>query len=299
MSGSVVFIFYGSILFFIIASLIRIRWYASAPVHLRWEIYRGSSVYEQVDWLTKPKVGFGEKVVSAAKDILFLREYYRRNRGFWYFLYSFHLGVYLLVLWHVWLFATALTTAVEDAPAWGFVWGHVASALIVIGCIGILVKRLTDADMKVNYSRIHYFKWIFILLTLGGGFYAVQVYFGDMPHVLEYVKSQLAFNWEHKLNPSVVTSIHVLSVVPWLIYLPLGHVMQIFFRYYHEIRWDHVPNLRGSALEKRIMSQLERRVSWADYHIQTGKKWSEVAAGMPEVKLESKVGADGKEKNNA
>ncbi len=288
MGGSVLFIFYGSIVFCIIASLVRMRQLATAPLHLRWEIYRGSSVYEQPDWWTRPAVSFGEKLTSAMKDILLLRDYYKRNRGFWYVLYPFHLGVYLLVLWHVWLFAAAMTIPVEDAPLWGLVWGHVAAGLVAIGSVGILVKRLTDPDMKAYYSRIHYFKWIFILITLVGGFYATQFYLGGMSGVLEYVNDQLAFEWAHKLNPPLLTSIHVLSVAPWLIYLPLGHVMLVFFRYYHELRWDHVPNFRGSALEKRAERQLERRVSWADSLIQTGKKWSEVAAGMPEDKPEAK-----------
>ena len=283
MGGIVFVIFYGSILFCIIASIVRMVRYATAPLHLRWELYRGSSVYEQSDWWTKTHPSFKDKLKSVVLDIFSLREYYHRNRGFWYFLYLFHIGLYLLILWHVWLFVGAITIRVESAPAWGLVWGGVAFTLVSIGAVGILIKRVTDENLKVYYPVIHYFKWIFIILTLAGGFYAVQFYFGaSMPAVTEYVKDQLAFKLEHKLHPPLVTAVHVLSVSPWLIYLPFGHIMQLFFRYYHEVRWDHVPNLKGSNIERRVKKLLNKPVSWSAPHIQSGKRWYEVAKGLPQ-----------------
>jgi nitrate reductase gamma subunit len=217
------------------------------------------------------------------KDIFSLREYYQRNRGFWYFLYPFHIGLYLLVLWHVWLFIGALTMDVETAPTWGLVWGHISAALVLIGGVGVLIKRATDEKLKVYYPRIHYLKWIFVLVTLVGGFYSVQFYFGaSMPAVMGYVKDQLSFELEHKLHPPLTTALHVLFVSPWLIYIPFSHIMRLFFRYYHELRWDHVPNLRGSEIERRVEKLLTQPVSWSAPHIQSGKSWSEVAGGLPE-----------------
>ncbi len=282
-------IFYGSILFCVIASIMRVAKYANAPLHLRWEFYRGSSVYELSEWWTKAHVGFKDKLKSIVKDIFSLREYYQRNRGFWYFLYPFHIGLYLLVLWHVWLFVSALTMDAEAAPFWGLVWGHISVALVLIGGVGILVKRATDENLKVYYSPIHYLKWVFLLVTLVGGFYAVQFYYGaSMPAVMGYVKGQLAFEWEHKLQPPLFSALHVVFVAPWLIYIPFSHMMQLFFRYYHELRWDHVPNRRGSNIERKVKELLNQPVSWSAPHIQSGKKWSEVAKGMPEDTTEKR-----------
>ena len=283
MGGVVFAIFYGSIAFCVIVSIVRMVRYASAPLHLRWELYRGSSVYELSDWWTKPQTGFKDKLKSVVLDIFTLREYYHRNRGFWYVLYVFHIGLYLLVLWHVWLFVGAVTIDIETAPVWGLVWGGVAAALVFIGGAGILIKRMTDENLKVYYSRIHYFKWLFILITLAGGFYSVQFYFGaSMSGVMEYVKDQLSFELEHKLHPPLVPALHVLFLSPWLIYIPLGHIMQLFFRYYHELRWDHVPNLRGSKIERRVKKLLSQPLTWSAPHIQSGKRWGEVAKGLPE-----------------
>ena len=74
--SAVVFIFYGSMVFFMIAVLIRLIGYVRAPVHLRWEIHRGSSVYEESEWWTRRNdMGFLVKLRSAALDILVQREY--------------------------------------------------------------------------------------------------------------------------------------------------------------------------------------------------------------------------------
>ena len=289
--GSVVVVFYGSMLFFTIAVLVKLFKFVRAPVHLRWEIYKGGSIYENVNWWTKEHEGFLEKLKSILLDILFQREYYRRNRKFWYAIMVFHVGLYLLILWHAWLFLAALIIDIDTAPAWGIVCGHIATAVIIIGAIGILVIRLTDEEMKAYYPRTHLLKLLFIIVTLGGGFYSVQFFFnGDSVELVRYVNSQLDFSdFSHKFHPNTVPALHLFFVSAWFIYLPFSHIMHIINRFYHELRWDHVPMTNGSALEKSVTPLLGRTVSWSDSHIQTGKTWGEVATGgMPEAKPEQK-----------
>ena len=154
-----------------------------------------------------------------------------------------------------------------------------------IGGVGILIKRMTDDDLKVYYAPIHYLKWVVMLLTILGGFYAVHYYFdASMPALLKYVKQQISFgDLEHKLHPPTATALHVLFASVWLIYLPFSHMMQIVFRYSHELRWDHVPNVRGSSIERRVKKLLDQPVSWSAPHIQSGKKWSEVASEVKDT----------------
>jgi nitrate reductase gamma subunit len=283
-------IFYGSIVFLTIAVLIKVIGYVRTPVHLRWEIYRESSVYEEYEWWTKGKVGFWHKLKPVLLDVLLQKEYFNRNRSFWYMLIVFHIGLYLLIFWHAWLFIAALVINAEAAPIWGIIWGHVATALITIGAVGILIWRLADADMRAYYPRTHFIKWLFIIITLSGGFYSVQFFFeGSSIELVHYVNGQLQFDFINKVNPELLPALHMLFVSTWMIYLPFSHVMHLVFKYYHELRWDHVPNFRGSSLEKRIEKQLEKRASWSDSHIQTGMKWGEIASGMPEDYPESKV----------
>ena len=226
---------------------------------------------------------FSQKLRALLLDVLFLREFYQRNRKFWYGLYAFHAGLYLLILWHVWLFAGSVLTDIETASAFGWVWGTGATALAFVGGVVILIQRITDEDLRVYYPPIHYVKWVFILLTLLGGMYAVDVHFkSSMPDLLKYVREQVTFSdFEHKLHPAFGPALHVLFASAWLVYLPFSHVFQLFFRYFHHLRWDEVANVKGGAVEARIKDLLERPVTWSASHIPAGKRWREVATEQP------------------
>ncbi len=280
MGPTILFIFYGSILFFIVSMAFRMRGSLSAPIHLHWELYKGSSIYELNEWWTKRHNTFGEKFRSMILDVLFLREFYHRNRRFWYPLYLFHLGLYLLILWHVWLFIAAIVTNVETASRFGWIWGTFATGLTFLGGAGILFMRLTDPDLSVYYPPIHYLKWIFILLTLIGGAFAVDIHFhSSVPALLKYVHGQVTFaDLEHKLHPALAPALRVFFASIWLIYLPFSHLFQLLFRYYHFLRWDDVANIRGSELERNVKEVLERPVTWSAPHVPAGRRWKEVAS---------------------
>jgi len=279
MGTIVLFIFYGSILFCVVASVRKIVFYVTAPLHLRWELYRRSSVYELSDGWNRANFTFGDKLKSVILDVAFLREYYHRNRKFWYFLYLFHIGLYLLIFWHAWLFIRAVVGSTESASHFVITWGHAATAFAFIGAVGILIQRSTNFDLKVHYPTIHYVKWVFLMITLLGAFYAVDAHFNaDAPTLLKYVKEQVTFqNFEHKLHPALPPAGHVLFASIWLLYFPFSHIMLLFFRYYHYLRWDDVPNTRGSLIEKKVKELLEKPVTWSAPHIQPGKTWREVA----------------------
>jgi nitrate reductase gamma subunit len=282
MGPMILFIFYGSILFFIIATALRMKKCVNAPLHLHWELYKGSSVYEMAEWWGKTHNTFGEKLWSMLLDILFLREFYHRNRKLWYPLYVFHLGLYLLILWHVWLFVRSVTVEIEGASVFGWAWGTFSTLLTFTGGMAILIMRIKDEELKVYYPPIHYVKWIFLLLTLVGGVIAVDIHFkSSMPALLKYVREQVTFaNFEHKLHPSFGPAFHIAFASVWLIYLPFSHVFQLFFRYYHYLRWDDVPNARGGVIENSVKKLLEQPVTWSAPHIQSGKRWREVASEL-------------------
>ncbi len=276
------FFFYGSIIFFVVATFRQVGMTINAPVHLHWELFKGSSVYELTDWWTRTHSTFGEKLRTMLLDILTLREYYHRNRRLWYPLFAFHAGLYLLILWHVWLFIRSVLLNVETASAIGWLWGTFSTLLTLAGGVVILWMRMTDEDLKVHYPPIHYLKWIFVILTLLGGVYAVDVHFGSrMPALLKYVREQVTFSdVEHKLHPAFGPALHISFASAWLIYLPFSHIFQVFFRYYHYLKWDDVPNLRGSEIERRILEHLDRPVTWSGPHIPSGKRWKEVATEL-------------------
>ena len=279
MGIAVLVLFYGSALFCVVAFSVMLLRYINAPIHLNWELYKGSSVYELPEWWTKAHRRITSKLKSIILDILLLRGYYQRNRSFWYWLIIFHTGLYLLVIWHIWLFASSAAVNVGASPQWGTVWGYVATAMAFIGSAGILAKRILDKELRAFYPAIHYVKWVFIIITLAGGFYAVFVYFdGNISSVLAYINKQLAFELETKIHAPAVTSIHLLLSFPWLLYLPFSHIMRAFLRYYHELRWDDKPNLVGSDVARNVRKLLDQPVSWSAPHIPQGRTWAEIAS---------------------
>jgi hypothetical protein len=103
-----------------------------------------------------------------------------------------------------------------------------------------------------------------------------------MPDLLKYVRDQVTFSdFEHKLHPAFGPAMHVLFASAWLVYLPFSHVFQLFFRYYHHLKWDEVANVKGGMVEARVKVLLEKPVTWSAPHISAGKRWSDVAAEQP------------------
>jgi nitrate reductase gamma subunit len=279
--GALVFVFfYGSILFFIIATALRVKECVRVPVHVHWELYRGSSLYEAPHWWTEPPPPVRKKIGPMVLDLLFLREFYRRNLKFWSVLFLFHAGFYSLILWHFWLFVSALGRHVETSSSFGWIWGTLSTLVAFAGGLGILILRLSDRELRGYYPLFHFMKWIFVLLTLLGGLYAVDLHFkSSMPALLKYVREQATFaDFEHKLRPAFGPALHIAFASLWLVYLPFSHVFQLFFRYYHFLRWDEVPNVRGGEIERRVKEHLTRPVGWAAPHIPSGKRWKDMAS---------------------
>lgn len=282
MGLATVVLFYGSVVFCLIGLIVEVAKNVKAPVHLHWDLYRKGSVYELTKWWTRPHRCFVDKLKHALLDVLLFKEFYRRKRSFWVVLQIFHLGLYALIGWHAWLFVFSRSVDVQNPPGWGLTWGHTATAMVFIGAAGILLERIIDKELRVDYGMIHYAKWVFLIVCLAGGFYAVHFHFnGNILSVMRYVNEQMAFEIQSKLNAPAATSAHLLIAAPWLIYLPFSHIVKLALKYYHHFRWDEKPNLRGSAVEKRINDVLEQPVSWSAPHIQTGKKWREVVQDIP------------------
>ena len=278
MGGLVLAIFYGSIIFCIVTFLIKLYRYAKLPLPLRSEIYKEGSIYEQASWWPRSGTSIKGKFKAALIDILALSGYYHHNKRFWFVLYPFHLGIYLLILWHVWLFIFPLVAVNTGSLDYALIWGHIATGLIFTGALGILIQRIADKKLRASYPRWNYFKWAFIILALGSGLVAVQYYFnGSMVDVIAYVKYQLAFDMQAKLNPPLMTSLHVLAVSAVLIYLPLNnHTMRVFFRNYQKIRWDSIPNVEGGRVDKATRGQLRYPMVWSASHIPAVKAWKDL-----------------------
>ena len=94
----------------IVAMAVKALKYATAPEHMRWELYPvphekgradyGGSYFEELDWWTKPRqVDRLNELKEMASEILLLKGVFHHNKRVWRWSLPFHLGMYLCVGW--------------------------------------------------------------------------------------------------------------------------------------------------------------------------------------------------------
>lgn len=271
------------------------------PVHLRWELYPvahekgrsyGGSYLEETEWWHRPRHTnpFGE-FSTFMSEILFFKEYFKSKRGFWYFVYPFHIGLFLLLAWIVLVVAGAIirvngivVTASSANAAIVVIYyltlfvGLAAFVLGIFGTVGLLVKRAGDKDLKIYTDPIDYFNLFVILaiFTLGLATWLFEdPTFGETS---DYVQGLFFFR-ATATGPFLVAFLLTSSL--FLAYLPFTRMTHYVAKYftYHKVRWDDEPSTKGGRLERQIGALLDQKEEWAAPHVQQGKTWAEQAAG--------------------
>jgi nitrate reductase gamma subunit len=269
------------------------------PRHIRWDLYPipheenylyGGSYYEKQEWWNRPRRRRRMRdFLSLLKDNFLLDRYYTGNRTYWLALYPWHLGFILIISFHIFCFLGALSmllgldVSAASASTFGvlayyiiLVTGVASFLLGTIGSIGLLVKRTVSDDLRLYASPLNFFNYLFFLVVFLSGLYSW--YFAD-PTFSEYREYWMSLVALHAPRVHWPTAAHILLFALFLIYLPFTRSMHYISRFlaFFRIQWDDEPNMRGSTLEKKIMTALGRRVTWSASHIQTGKTWAEVA----------------------
>jgi len=266
---------------------------------LRWDLYPlpgekgreyGGSYLEETEWWAKYRPsGLIRNIVYIIKDYLSFMQYYQRNRPYWLVLYPTHVGFYLVFALHVLMLFGGITLAfdipvsAESANLWGRALYYVTLVVGVggffigaIGCIGLLIKRLTDKDQREFTPPMYYFNYIFFLAMFVSGAYAWLLFDPTFSVYREFWKSLVTIS---PLHVDAATIVHIVLFSLFLIYMPFTRAMHYITKFFtfFAIRWNDTPNFRGSKMEGKIQKNLGKHVSWSASHIQTGKTWAEVA----------------------
>jgi len=292
----VTYLFFAVSVIVFVMQLVR---YAKMPTHLRWELYplagekkrpSGGSYLEESEWWTKPpeeKSLLGE-IKFIGEEILLFKEYFHQNRNYWYLVYPFHIGVFLFVSFLALLLVGALTMvagiaiSAESVNAWGrivyyltLITGGAGFIMGVLGCIGLLARRMIDVNLKPYTRRIDYFNLLFVLVIFLTGFFSWLIADHTFATSREYMKGLITFSPAGSIEP--LTAVHIVLLLLIAVYMPFTNMMHFFAKSftYHMVRWDDLPNLRGSKLEKGLGPLLNQPVSWSAPHIQTIKRWSD------------------------
>lgn len=285
---------------FLVAVVARVVKYATTPVHMRWELYPvphekgraawGGSIFEELEWWTRRReVDRIGELRQMAAEIVLLKGVWHHNRKLWWFSFPFHFGLYLLIGWLVLLLLDAVLlkagVALGGTAGQIYTWlvvlsGYAGLGLLLLGALGLLLRRVFDAEIRRYSAPVDYINLLFILAV---GVLALVAQAGHDPRfdgLVVYFAALLDFSRAPLLPGLLVAEIVAGSLL--VAYIPLTRMAHFVSKYflYHAVRWADEPNRRGSRIEGRVKEALDYRVNWSAPHIQRGKNWAEVATQL-------------------
>lgn len=275
--------------------VLRVAKYARAPMHLRWELYpvphekgrdHGGSYFEETDWWTRPReTSLAWEIGAMLEEMLLIRSLWRHNRPQWFASFPFHAGLYLLVGFIVML---AIGAGVEQplgpaSPVWLAVQGVTAFVGVAgllsgtLGAVLLLCRRFFDPVLRAASCFADYFNLVFLLAVFVAAVFAWAIADPVFSQLREFIHGILSLSPAAGIGTPIAAEAALASL--FMIYLPFTHMTHFVAKYFtfHQVRWDDAPNLGDSAMQKRIMANLSRRVGWSAPHIQSEKSWAEAA----------------------
>jgi len=305
MSVLVYLALYAGAAVFVVATVARAWMYARAPIHLRWELYpvphedpakvkHGGSYFEDKDWWThKQSYNLAGELAVMVPEMLFLKALHEFNRKLWYRSFPFHFGLYLLMGACGLLLAAALLGIFVPALMAGVVgmafhWlytavGAAGVVMAMLGAAGLLVRRLTDPDLKPSTTPGDIFNLLFFIVAFGVLVAGFLVRGPQAPGILALVQGLLTFNTAVAVPGLLAVGIVLCAVLA--AYIPLTHMSHFVGKYftYHDVRWNDHVNLRGSKIEAKLAEYLTYRPNWSAAHMGAdGKRtWADIATTNP------------------
>ena len=296
---------YTAVLVFLIACVVRAVRYARLPLHLRWELYpvpheeparakHGGSYFEETDWWKKPTpFNLIGELKSMLPEMLFQKGLWEFNRKMWFRSFPFHFGLYLLIGSTGLLIASAslslltprlMSDGIGMILHYAYEAGWLAGAVLaVVGALSLLLRRLTDEELKTYTTPADVFNLLFFIITLGCLFAGYLLRPEVAPRALAFARGVLTFDTELRFPALLATGLVLGALL--VAYIPMTHMSHFIGKYftYHTVRWDDRPSLKGSTLESKMAEYLTYRPRWAAPHVGADgvKTWADIASANP------------------
>ncbi len=245
----------------------------------------GGSYYEEPQWWKKPRYKsriskFKETLKEMLKEMLFMRQLFLHHRRLWYISYAMHLGIYMLIIWTLFLIAGALTEIIArgsitsyGAGFWaGLVYygtvitGTLGALLLLGGSAGLFLRRAFSSVLRKYSTGLDYFNLLFIFAVALSGLVVRSTdpafHYGRM-----IMKGLLTLS---PIRADTALAIHIILLGSLLIYIPLSKLNHYVGKYFafHKVLWDNEPNLRHSRMEEKVKMSLsyKPKVFWSAPH---------------------------------
>ncbi|MDD5563708.1 MAG: respiratory nitrate reductase subunit gamma [Thermoanaerobaculaceae bacterium] len=290
---------------FAVATAARAWMYARTPIHLRWELYpvphedpekvkHGGSYFEDKDWWThKHRYNLAGELRVMVPEMLFLNALREHNRKLWYRSFPFHFGLYMLAGTCGLVLAAALASLASPALVagplgrtlqWVYALSGVAGMLLALfGALGLLHRRLTDADLKTYTTAGDIFNLLFFVAAFGVLTAGVLLRAPGDPSLVALVRGVLTFDRALQVPGLLAAGIVLCALLA--AYIPLTHMAHFVGKYftYHSVRWNDQVNLRGSTIEAKLAEYLTYRPTWSAAHVGADgtRTWADIATTNP------------------
>jgi nitrate reductase gamma subunit len=157
----------------------------------------------------------------------------------------------------------------------------------VVGCAGLIVKRLSDKALSNSSAPIDYLNLIWLGAIFATG---VLVWMEDPGFSVSraYLAGLMTFS-AHSVPLKGIQIFNLLLFVGFIIYFPFTHMTHMVSKYFmwDKVKWDDEANVGDPAMDAKIKEYLGYPVGWSAPHIKTEggeKSWAEVATTNPWAK---------------
>lgn len=272
----------------ILGLIIKFYQISSMPLNVRWEIYPvpheskkyGGSYLEEVDWAKKPinKNIIGE-FIEPAKEIFLLHRVKKFNPyGLWLWSLMLHWGIWLIFLWIAIITLNSLFKISDIMPLSFIPLVSYLSGLL--GCLGLIVKRISNINLKLYTAPIDYFNLLFLFLLFGSGL-LMLINDPALSETKAYIDG--IFSLDIPLESiSWFTILHFIILELFILYIPFSRFFHgpVKFFTFHSILWDDQYQTKNSKIEKKVTEQLNYKLRWSGPHIVSEESWLENAKNL-------------------
>ena len=148
----------------------------------------------------------------------------------------------------------------------------------ILGAVGLILKRVLDANLRPFNTVSTYFR----LLFLGAAFISgIFVWFlsGDFAFRISLFINRL-ITLDSGITAAFPLSLHIIMASLFVLYLPLTNMMHFVAKYftYHQVRWDDEPLEPGGRTENQVTELLKQPVTWSAPHLNADgtKNWVDI-----------------------
>lgn len=161
------------------------------------------------------------------REVVFFESLFKGSKWTWLFGWLFHFGMVLVLLRHLRYFTE---------PVWGWVaamqWlGIYAGIVMLIGLIGLLVRRFAVDRIRYISSPSDYLMLILIIAITGSGLLMKYVWHTDIMALKSFTYGMITLNWA-PLPGDLLLLVHLFLVVLLLLIFPFSkllHAPGVFF----------------------------------------------------------------------